>query len=172
MAPGEIIGVCMAAGIVVALVTTIAVKWRQTHTPWTAFPEYRDGMWCYFEKGGTQSDRIALARAMASACNCLTLSAGWNDIGKALVDLHIHVKSTETWTEDTGTGPRAVAGLQMDSGVRVGPSFAALCHEIAHRYQQVTADPLYPTHDKWAELGIYRAIDAYQSSTILTSGAQ
>ena len=164
MQPGEIIGVCIAAGIVATLATIVAVKWRQTHLPWTAFPEYRAGTWCYFENGGTQADRIALARALSSACECLTTHTGWTDINKALTDLHIHVKSTETWMDDVGQGPVRAAGLQIDSSVRVGPSFAALCHELAHRYQQVTADPRYPTHDGWAESGIYRAIDSYQST--------
>jgi hypothetical protein len=157
MQPGEIIGLCIAVGILTTLVTIGIVRWRQTHLPWVPLEGY-PGVWCYFEG---PPDHVGLALALSWARAALTEHTGWADVGRALEGLHVHVKSTETWGDDSGTGPCTVAGLQMDAGVRVGPSYAALCHEVAHRYQQLVGDPAYPTHEGWAERGIYRAIDLF-----------
>ena len=157
MQTGEIIGLCVGVVIVVVLVTIVIVRWRQTHLTWVPL-EGCPGVLCYFEG---PAEHTGLALALARARSSLTQHAGWADVARVLEGLHVHVKATETWVDDVGTGPISVAGLQMDSGVRVGPSYAALCHEVAHRYQQLAGDPAYPTHGGWDALGIYRAIDTF-----------
>jgi hypothetical protein len=80
------------------------------------------GKFYHFESPGSTQ---LLIDAIEVATHALARHTGWthDQIASAIADLHVHVKSTEVWTENTGDdrGSFQTAGLQMDSGVRVGP---------------------------------------------------
>jgi len=166
MTPIEIILLAsIGGGILLALATVIVVKWRQTHIAWKPLPG-RPGMFYCFEKSGSPEQ---LSTAVSVAVDSLVTYTKWSkaDIERAIADLHIHVKGSEHWMEDVGDarGTFKTAGLQMDSGVRVGPSLAALCHEIAHRIGQVIDGNQYMNHENWAAKGIYSAIEDFNART-------
>lgn len=149
----------IGGGILIALAVIFVTKWRQTHINWKPLPG-KPGMFYCFEKSGSPE---RLSTAVAIAVDALVTYTKWSkaDIEKAIADLHIHVKGSEHWTEDVGTGLFKTAGLQQDNGVRVGPSLAALCHEIAHRVGQVIDKNQMADHLGWAALGIYSAIEDF-----------
>jgi hypothetical protein len=153
----------IGGGILIALATIIVVFWRKTHISWKPFSG-RPGMFYCFEKTGS-SEKLSIA--VSVAVDSLVIYTKWSraDIERAIADLHIHVKGSEHWMEDTGDarGSFKTAGLQQDDGVRVGPSLAALCHEIAHRVGQVIDGNQYVNHEGWAGMGIYAAIEDYLS---------
>lgn len=160
MQPVEIILIgILGGGILTALATIFVVKWRQTHIAWKPLPS-RSGVWYCFESTGSVQK---LTEAIDLAVEALAEHSPWTrvQIEYAIDDLHIHVKAAEHWAEDTGQGPFQTAGLQMDNGVRVGCSFAALCHEIAHRVEQVVDHRIDFTHAGWTANGIFAAIEAY-----------
>jgi hypothetical protein len=161
----EIICACFAAAILITLIVIIIKGWKETHIPWVPFPEYKQGTFQCFEKNGSKEQILALAEAMHVAEDCLSICTSWRkeNINKATDGIHIHVKSIEDWFVHLKSQEpiRIVAGLQMDDGIEVGPSFDALCHELAHRYLQVIIGDQNANHVDWDKLGIYHAIDTF-----------
>lgn len=105
-----------------------------------------------------------LTKAFTLAVEKLLVVWPLMDLYKMLDGVHINVASAETWMEPWSQ--RMVAGQSSPSTktVQVGPSFAALAHELAHI---VEAGPgrQAPSeeHAGWTEKGIQAAIDSYEA---------
>jgi hypothetical protein len=151
----------LGSAILVTLAIIAIVYWRKTHIPWRPLPGKLGMFYCFEGKG----DPVAVSKAVDASIQALVDNTKWTraDINKAITDLHVHVKKTEQWMENTGDarGAFLTSGLQMDSGVRVGPSLAALCHEIAHRVDQVINHNVNYTHTGWDTNGVFAAVEEY-----------
>ena len=74
--------------------------------------------------------------------------------------LKVYVDDMEAWTDQWG---RSVAGLTITDVVMVGPSLAALCHELAHFAETRLYGSTDELHTTWQTNGIQRALDVFEA---------
>jgi hypothetical protein len=138
--PGEAIGLGLALAIAAALVTTAVIGWRETHIAWRPL-EGMPGTFCF-------GDSTGLVTALHRASLALWQTTTWVESLSCLSGLHVLVMPTESWIDGWF---RKVAGLQRDDGVAIGPSHAALTHELAHRVCQLRFNDPDADHIHWRE---------------------
>jgi len=109
-------------------------------------------------------NEAALAGAVSKAFTLLAMHGPWGDavLRRALTGVNIWVKSEEKWTDQSG---RLVAGQSYVEYRRVvvGPSFAGLCHELAHTAEFWLDGKSNYGHEGWVARGLQKACDAYES---------
>lgn len=142
----------------IALATFLLVRtWRGTHLPWASLPNYYPG--ARFYCAGEVEPKLLVA-ALQQAETLLIQHTKWTAANMALVGHHvrIYVADSESWKDLWG---RSITGLQDGYTIIVGPSLAALCHELAHLCEIVLDKQVDVAHAAWANEGVIAAIDAY-----------
>jgi len=108
------------------------------------------------------SDKETVKRAVERALASLSLTTfSREQVMKAITGLRVDVQSTETWN----LGSQEVAGLSfLDEAtprVLVGPSMAALCHELGHVVELKKTSKVDYSHAGWAANGMNAAQAEY-----------
>lgn len=98
-----------------------------------------------------------LARAYRAAVQCLVELGPWDEVAVkwALRDVRIYVHRTPAWRDAWG---RKVAGSQAGPDIQVGSDLLALCHELAHRCEEVIVGRVDAAHAKWATSGLHSVV--------------
>lgn len=144
--------------LVVGAIAGLAYKvWKDKHVPWKYIPNYYPGArWHSL----AQTDPRFLSAALQYAESVLIAHTTWNAANLALVGHHVRVmvKESEAWVDLWG---RKVAGYEVGHMLVVGPSLAALCHELAHLCEKVLLGGTDHTHEGWGSNGVTKALVAY-----------
>jgi hypothetical protein len=129
------------------------VWWRRFHIPWQPLPGYRAAQW--YSRQGVEVRR--LAEALVAAEGFLVQRGPWSpaQVWRACDKVRVYVMATESWRGFSGQN---VAGEQLEEVLCVGPSLAALCHELAHRCEAVIDKRTDYAHAGWSDNGIRAAL--------------
>lgn len=158
----------IVAGLTIAMVQMIR-EYLAERVTWVSIP-------CGIDRVTMASkvrvDVGALGAAVDRAFGALARFGPWptEALAKALAGLQVQVKETESWTGpicgvDCRYGPVSGQSRPEVRAVVVGPSFAALCHEMAHVAEyQITGTIDYP-HAGWSANGLMAADAAYSSAS-------
>lgn len=103
-----------------------------------------------------------ISAAVDAARAALVRNGPWSPdaVRRATRELRIFVLATESWKNLQG---REVAGEQLGPVLYVGPSLSALCHEMAHRCEELLGRGVDLAHVSWFENGIRAAIAEYEA---------
>lgn len=161
MTPGAwvIVGVVLAA--IIAGITVMIVRARKaTYIPWKPLPLYSPSA-RYFVKGGAPLDLVFLVAALREAERLLAQHTKWSTtVHAAFENVRVYVMDTESWDMN---GVK-VAGLDPSGrSVVVGPSLAALCHEMAHQCEEKLENLIDYGHTRWGLNGIAAANDEFDT---------
>jgi hypothetical protein len=137
--------------------------YRTRYVPWKPIPNYYPGS-RYFVRPGVTLDPKALAAALHAAESFLIERTQWNAGQMVVVGarVYVYVMDAETWTDLWG---REVAGMLDGEVLVVGPSLAALCHEMAHLCEKVLSPPVDDYHGSWKVNGVQLAVDEFETWT-------
>lgn len=131
--------------------------WSSRYIPWKPLIGVIGVEWA----GMTPVEVLSLRAALEAAEKSLAKHTKWGLVGVQRArnkGLRIYVTDSESWLDLWG---RKVAGVQLGQTLVVGPSYAALCHELAHRLEDIDGEPYNHTHFGWDYLGIQTAISEY-----------
>ena len=136
----------------------LAVVWAhrpQTKPVWRALVGYFPGAQC-----SGDVDEKRLVAALQAAEGFLIARTSYTAANLALVGhfVRVRVQSSEAWEDLWG---RHTAALQSERVMIVGPSLSGLAHELAHLAEQVIENMRRPTHETWAEDGVFAALEDY-----------
>jgi len=147
----------LGVAILVAFGVMAYMTWRRTYVPWKPLPNYYPGAkWHSL----VQTDPKYIAMALAAAESALIQHTKWTAANMALVGhyVHVYVMDSESWVDLWG---RKVAGYQDGHKLVVGPSLAALAHELAHLAELVLDGVVDQNHMSWPADGIANALEDY-----------
>lgn len=148
--------------VILAAVGTLAYKaWRSTHVAWKPLDAhgYYPGSKFF---GRVPVDPKRLVKALQVAESALIEKTKWSAANMALVGHHVrvYVMDSESWSNLWGA---KVAGEQVGYALVVGPSLAALGHELAHLAEKLLDKEVDYAHQTWKADGIVDAIEAYDA---------
>jgi hypothetical protein len=161
MTPGAsivagVVGLVVAAG----LARLAWVWWRRFRIPWEPLPGAPGVRW-YSQAKGLDWARVLGALRVAESALARHVSHWTPRQVRAVADeVRIYVVATESWLN---LGGKPVAGEQLLEVLYVGPSLAALCHELAHRCEEVLDKRADYAHAGWTENGIRAALAEYDA---------
>jgi hypothetical protein len=128
-----------------------------SRTEWKPIPGYFPGA-SYDAKAAVSGEHVALVCRLAQLS--LVMHGPW--AASRVVDvcrsIKVLVLDTDSWRN---VDNELVAGEQMGQVLVVGKSMAGLCHELAHRCEEVIDGRQDYEHAAWGVRGINRAIDAF-----------
>lgn len=160
MKPELVVGVVfIIATLVAAGIAIWFANKRSPQIPWIApIPGYYAGTG-YVAPFGYDPNRIT--KALQYAETCLIKNTKWNagQLAAAMFHAHVFVVNREEWSFING---QHTAGMQEGNTIQVGPSLAALCHEMAHLCEFQLDGKIDNDHLTWAFDGVNRAIQAYE----------
>jgi hypothetical protein len=159
MYPGTWVVVGLIIAIIVGAIGFMVYRWaKSSYVPWQPIYGYYPGSKWFSKLQGT--DQKLIAEALQAAESCLIERTKWSAANLALVGHHVrvYVMDSEKWVDLWG---RKVAGLQIEHTLVVGPSLAALCHEMAHLCEAVLDKEQDNAHATWAADGIAAAVDDF-----------
>lgn len=135
------------------------VWWKRFRVEWTAL-DWGVELHSRAPPPGVEPDRVVAA--VTAARVALSKHGPWSAslVTKATWGLQVYVMPTETWVN---LGGKLVAGEQLGRVVYVGPSLSALCHEMAHRCEEVSGERVDLTHASWTANGIRAAIAEFEA---------
>lgn len=147
----------VGAAVLAAFARLGWIWWKRFHVPWrTVSP----GLQLY--SNGADVDPARVIAAVLVAQTALGRNGPWSPeaVRRATFGLRVYVRPTETWIDGHG---RKVAGLSLGLVVHVGPSLAALCHEMAHVCDERLGRRVDYSHASWVENGIRAAVIEYET---------
>lgn len=108
-------------------------------------------------------NETALAEAVARAFECLVAKGPWGGavLRQALAGLRVQVNTQEAWEslQHEKVSGQAVVELRI---IAIGPSFAALAHELAHVAEYgLDGGKVDYAHASWSGRGIQAAVDSF-----------
>ena len=158
-------GTWVLLGIVLAAILTafivMGVRWfKATYIPWKQLPGYYAGTKWHSRVSTT--DPKFITEAMQAAESFLIARTKWGAANLALVGhcVRVYVMDSESWKDLYGG---KVAGQQAGRNLIVGPSLAALCHELAHLCEEVIDKETDYAHATWPADGIAAAVDDFDA---------
>jgi hypothetical protein len=147
-----LVGAALAA-VALGIAFILVRGWRSAHVPWQPLSGYYPGTKWYSRAG---TDPRFLVEALQAAESFLIVRTRWTAANLALVGhyAHIFINDRESWASVYGDGKRMVAGTTDRDTIAVGPSLAALCHEMAHLCESVLDHQMDFQHAGWATNGV------------------
>ncbi len=159
MYPGTWVVVGLILAVIVGAIAFMVHRWwKNTYVPWQPIYGYYPGSKWFSKLKDT--DQKFIAEALQAAESFLIERTKWSAANLALVGHHVrvYVMDSESWVDLWG---RKVAGLQVEYTLVVGPSLAALCHELAHLCEMVLDKEQDDAHATWASDGIAAAVNDF-----------
>lgn len=115
------------------------------------------------------ADIAMVTSAVDHAFACLERVWARERIEAALRGWRINVLPVETWTS-ASSGQTVAGETFLDQGlILVGPSLAALAHEIAHVCEDRIDNVVDYAHATWSGRGIYEALAEYEARRAATT---
>lgn len=147
----------VGAAVLAGLGRLLWVWWKRFRIDWV---ELDWGVELHSESPSVEPDRVVAA--VTTARVALSKHGPWSAslVTRATWGLQVYVMPTETWANLEG---KTVAGEQLGRVAYVGPSLSALCHEMAHRCEEVSGERVDLTHASWTANGIRRAVAEYEA---------
>lgn len=150
--------VVVAAAVLAGLVALTVRWWRRFRVEWTVL-DWGVELHSRAPAPGVEPDRVVAA--VMAARVALSRLGPWSAslVTRATWGIQVYVMPLEEWQNLEG---KLVAGEQLGRVVYVGPSLSALCHEMAHRCEEVSGDRVDLTHESWAANGIRAALAEFE----------
>lgn len=121
--------------------------------------------WRWAAVDGASVDESRLVGAVESAWVSLSLNKCFSAsvLLKAAEVLHVCVQRVPKWHSPQHGGE--VAGVTSGHVIYVGSDLASVCHELAHVCEFLESGTYDFAHQTWADRGIQRAVDEWQTAT-------
>ena len=152
----------IATLIIGAMLTMVWRMWKAMHViKWVPLPGWHVGAQWYSNVESVRPE--ILVEALRLAENALIGKTRWRreDLAEVGQSAKIFISDSETWKDLNGT---EVAGQQVNDMIIVGPSLAALGHELAHLCEQlIDRGAVDYGHTFWRINGVDEAVEFYEA---------